>query len=255
VKLNFSKGLTVMLIPGLISCAAINVVNTEPVKNSSTDNPEQINIVRLKNEGVIPRNAETVYVADVGNGKKGASFSIQIQFPDNNSQFNAKANTSGNLAKTAADIQTFEVYLIKHSVTLSSDPYPLFGDPLSDLASTKFTLTNTGAVGIAMIFTNVGDSNGNAYYAAVRAKDSGGIDLIKVNDGRTTAGQLWTGSTTNGQIAVSTGAGIIVNSSLVATPTTALVVAPNLLDAAGATVQALIAPNSGNPVLPNISGS
>jgi hypothetical protein len=235
------SGLTALVVLSLVSCTAAS-----PQSTVAYDKGKNYSVVRTNNN---------TYIADVGNGKKGARFSIEIKVPESSSGFRTAANnSSGNTGKTATDIQTYQVYLIKHSVTLASDPYPLNGDPLVDLVSGPITLTNGGSSILTIAFANVPDSAGNAYYVAVRALDSGGNDLVKVNNGSTTA---WTGTTAaaNARVAVSTGAGIIVSSTSVVNNIASLSVFPNLLDAAGATIQTDIVPNSGSTTVSAVNAA
>jgi hypothetical protein len=195
-----------------------------------------------KSNVVIQPDKNTI-ILDAGNGKKGAGFSLVINFPESSPGFKTAANSNGSIAKSFADIQSYQVYLVQNS---SLNGYPPGGDPLgnSDLVSGPFTVTNGGSPLINLYFSNVASSGSNAYYVAVRAMDSGGNDLIMVNNGSATA---WTGSTAaaNGQVAVSAGAGITVNSALVVSTTTPLSVVPRLLNATGASLQAQIVPSPG----------
>jgi hypothetical protein len=238
------KGLAALAVLCLVSCT------TGPLPAGNADNTQ---VIMLKaSEGT----DQKVYIADVGHGQKGASFSIEIQLPVSNSGFKTAAGSNGKAAKTAADIQNYIIYLVKNSDTNS---YPLNGDPLgsADLVpNSTFTITNSGAATRTVTFTNVPDSNGNGYYVAVRARDVVGNDLIKPNNGSTTLSWTGTTATANGQVAVSTGKGVVVTPSLAVTNNTnTLSVVPNLADAIGATLQADVFPvNGSGAAIPALKG-
>ena len=243
--------LTLLSVSLLLLSACSNNVAT--VNKDSLSSQEQVNIVQLKKSGVISKDAKEVFIADIGN-KEGASFSVNI---DSSSGFNTKASTDGTVAKTSADIKSLNVYLIKHSDLDAT--YPNNGDPLNEVVAGPFALNRTGAGPYTVTFTNVGASPaGTKYYVAVRAYDAiGGIgnELIKANNGRTGAGNLWTGTTAaTNKISVST-TGVAVGSDLKVTPTTALPIAINLLDAAGASIEASVTPTSGDNNLPAVTAN
>jgi uncharacterized protein (DUF2147 family) len=235
---KIKSGLAALVVMSLVSCTS---PQNPPVSLSSDK--------RIVNNNGISNN----YIIDVGKGQKGASFSIEIKFSESSPAFKTAANANGTPAKTTADIQSYVVYLVKNDNTAS---YPLNGDPLgaADLVAGPFTITNSGAASRTVTFANVNTSGSNAYYAAVRAKDSGNNDLIKINNGSPTP---WTGATAaaNGQVAVSTGAGIIVDASLVVNTPTPLSVVPKLLDAVGAIIQTDVAPSSGSTFIPSVGFS
>jgi hypothetical protein len=231
-------GLAALVVLSLVSCTAVS-----PQSSLSYEKGKNYSVVRTSGN---------TYIADVGNGKKGAGFSIEIKVPESGSGFRTTANnTNGVPAKTANDIQTFMVYLIQNSSTTG---YPPGGDPLgtSDMVSGPYILAPGGTT-TTVSFANVLNSNGKAYYVAIRALDNNNTELIKANNGSTTA---WTGKTAalNGHVAVSTGAGITVT-SLVVSSNTALLVTPNLLDSVGATIQTNINPNSGSSSFPLVDGA
>lgn len=234
----------------LVLLSGCSANNLSTVSNDNLNSP--VNVVQLKKDGIIARNAKEVFIADVGT-KNGASFSINIDFSSSN--FKTKASTSGSVAKTASDIQSLRVYLIKNA----GATYPLAGDPLgaTDLVAGPFTLNRNGAGPYTVTFTNVGASaTGTKYFAAVRAYDAisgGGSELIKPNNG---SGTAWTGTTAAAnRVAVSTGSGVGVSAALAVDTFTALPVAINLIDAVGATIEATVTPASGSNTLPAVSAN
>lgn len=241
------KLLSLSLMLVLSACSA----NAPTVIKENVLSP-QVKVNQLKNDGIIAKDAKEVFIADVGN-KNGASFSVNIDLSD--SSFKTKASVSGTPAKIGTDIKSLKVYLIKNS----GATYPLAGDPLgaTDLVAGPFNLDRTGAGPYTVTFTNVGISPaGTTYFAAVRAFDTiggTGAELIKANNASATA---WTGTTAaTNKVAVSTGAGVGVNASLVVSTTTALPVTLNLLDAVGATIESTVTPNSGSNTLPAVTAS
>jgi hypothetical protein len=245
---NCLASLTVM---SLVSCSWPQ----SPPGESLETNPDSNEVIRLKNSGLIPQEARRVFIADVGKGKKGASFSVKIKFPESPPAFRTTANSNGSFAKTFADVQTYIVYLVQNA-SLSS--YPPGGDPLgADFVSGPFTVTNAGGQLVTILITNVDSSltstSSNAYYVAVLAKDNQNNDLIKPNNGSSTA---WTGTTAaTPAVAVSTGAGVTVDASLQLSSVAGLSVTPNLLDISGATLRTDLIPNSGNALIPTISAA
>jgi hypothetical protein len=212
----------------------------------STNNPTIVNetdasvdIAKLKQSGVIDKNAKEVFIADIG-VKGGASFSVDIDLKEG--QFQTKSS-NGSVAKTSADIQSLAVYLVRNLAST----YPLNGDPIgNDRVAGPFILNRNGSGPYSVTFTNVGTSSGSYYFSAVRAfsgTSGTGTELIKANNGNATA---WTGTTAlTNRLAVSS-SGVSVNSSLAVSTTTSLPVTINLEDAIGAIIDANIAPNSGS---------
>jgi hypothetical protein len=185
---------------------------------------------------------------DLGKGMKGSSFSVNIKFNRNN--FSVKDNTNGTLPKTAADVNKYLVYLVKNTSTTG---YPTTGsDPLgsTDYVAGPFEVLNSGAASKLFTFNNVASAGSSAYYAAVRAQDSAGDDIIKANTN-------WGSSTTavTNRLAVSSGEGIVVDSDLQVSSTTALSVSPQLEDGTGAGIETVITPNKGSAILPSTTGS
>jgi hypothetical protein len=223
-----TDGFALLTVASLLSCT---FPQSPPARPS-------YNLIGQNNEGIPATNPGT-YIVDVGKGKKGAAFSVEIKLPAGDAGFRTAANSSGS-ANAIADIQTYEVWLLKNDNTSS---YPLNGDPLGDRVSPSFLLSPGISNGTIVAFINVPSSGTGAYYAAVKLKDSSNSDLIKPNNGSSTA---WTGTTAaTPAVAVSSGAGIRVFESLAVSSTFSLPVVPNLLDAVGAVLQADIAPNPG----------
>lgn len=236
--MNFSKGFNSVLFLSILITSCSTQLPEKVVLNSNID-MSKANI----------SNKNSVFVADIGKGKKGASFSVNVVF-DNNFTTKATTTASGQPAKAVSDISKYKVYLLLNSDTVS---YPTTGDPLKPLSSSgdmvagPFDITKSGA-SQSVKFDNVPISSGKAYYVAVRALDSTlptPNDILKRNTN-------W-GSTTQteaqGRVAVSTGAGIVVDSSFVVSSTTNLVVEPQLEDATGATIGADITPSPGTTTI------
>ena len=225
IKINTIKKvcLSFLLAVSFISCS--NQISIENINNS-----QKINIFKISNDNFGEIN-----------------FKINLNSPifekkDSVNNFSIKNNTNGGaLAKTNTDVTNFLVYLIKNASTTG---YPAGGDPLNttDLVSGPFTVANTSDTSIK--FTGVKPLDSGAYYVAVRAVDNVPNDLIKVNNGSGTAwGTTTAGAPYNGKVAVSSGAGITVNSSTYAVNTiNSLNVPVNLIDGIGAgiTVQTTI---------------
>jgi sugar lactone lactonase YvrE len=217
---RISKYTMLLLASVLCSCTALNFPG---------------NTVSLNNK--VPAEQE----------KSGASITVRIDFAK--SPFAAKANLINiDPLKTPADIDKYYIYLVKN---LNTSAYPLNGDPLgaADLVSGPLVITNDGQPVRDIVINDVPVLPTGAYYVAVKAQDAGAADLIKVNDGRTIAGQLWTGTTTasphNGRVSVSSGQGITVDSSYIVSPTASLSVTPHL-DSVGAIIGANISAEGGD---------
>jgi hypothetical protein len=181
-------------------------------------------------------------IFNIGKDKTGSNFSVNINF--RNSNFSTKANDNGIPPKTFNDVTKYQVYLIKNSVTSA---YPSNGDPLStpDLVAGPLEVTNAGAASKHITFANVQSSGASAYYAAVRAQDGNGNDLLKENNN-------WgpvTSSISN-RLAISSGAGVIVNEYLQLSQAEPLAISAFLEDGQGAGIETVIAPNNGSGVLP-----
>ncbi|MFN8576529.1 MAG: hypothetical protein U0354_06705 [Candidatus Sericytochromatia bacterium] len=229
---NSIKYLGLFLLTFGFSCSTNNPI----VLNDSNSS---VNINKLKESGIIDKNAKEAFIADIG-VKGGASFSVDIDLKEG--KFQTKSS-NGSVAKTSADIQSLAVYLVRNSAST----YPLNGDPIgTDRVAGPFILNRNGAGPYTVTFTNVGSSSGSYYFSAVRAfsgTSGTGTELIKINNGNATA---WTGTTAStNRVAVSS-SGVSVNSSLVVSTTTSLPVTINLEDAIGAIIDANVAPNSGS---------
>ncbi|RYX99616.1 LamG domain-containing protein, partial [bacterium] len=153
--------------------------------------------------------------------QKGASISLDLSSLEKS--FKTKATVNGSGAKTAADIKSYQVYLL----STNTSTFPSNVNPLAYVVGSAYTI-NKGSTNI-ITFNNVqGSTNsfgtGNYYYIAIRAYselNAGGIELIKSNNN-------WT---TNKQTAVSSGNGVQVrNSDLALSFTTPLTLSTNLLD-------------------------
>lgn len=193
----------------------------------------------------LPKNS---YIFDIGKGQKGATLSFSLK---PKAGFDTKANVNGTPSKSSANVDRYLVYLIKPAVAFASGgAYPDGGDPLNELVTGggPFTISNGGATSATVTFINVPPSNPDFYYIAVRAIDTGSVDLIKPNDGR---GSAW-GTTTQGitnRLAVST-SGVSVNASYQVSTTTNFAVNPNLQDGIGAGIETVVVSNPGAELSP-----
>ena len=143
--------ISLVLMLNLISCSANTNVNTN---QDSLIQPQSINKnVSISNDGV--------YKVNVGKGK--ATFSSKIKFSDFKTK-SISSNVSGSPAKTASDIVSYQVYLIKNA---ASSGYPTNGDPLGDIVFGPVTVINNGATTKQINFLNVGTSGTDFYYIAV----------------------------------------------------------------------------------------
>ncbi|MFN8576530.1 MAG: hypothetical protein U0354_06710 [Candidatus Sericytochromatia bacterium] len=230
----------------LLSFALINMSLMTSCNNFNniTDNTK---IVYLNKDNDIDSNNKESPCFKVSE-KKGSSLSFTINKP--NLSFNTKATTNGVAAKTASDVLSYQVYLIKNS---SGTSYPLNGDPLgTDKVAGPYIFNTNNADSNTVTFTHVSPSANNYYYIAVRAYsgiNATGTELIKANNGSSTA---WTETTAlTNQVAVSTGVGVNVGIGDIVNPLTPLTVTPNLIDAISSTVDAKIVTNLGDPTTIN----
>lgn len=168
---------------------------------------------------------------------KGASIPFKISL----NKFSIKDNANG-IPTSFEAVDHYLIYLIKNDSTTS---YPLNGDPIgTDRVSGPFVLNAKGSSSRNFILNNVLPLSTGAYYIAIRVQDSNNQDLIKDNNGSVTA---WTGSTSSVKgVAVSSGAGIQINSELVVSSTTPLSLTANLKDGQGAKIESNINPAHGS---------
>jgi hypothetical protein len=223
--------LSMLLILSLLSCST-NV----PIAKNNDSETKIVNLSHSNNINI-----------DVGQDNKGASLSVNVLF----NKFSTKANINGTPAKTPADIQSYEVYLIKNSAST----YPSNGDPIGDKVAGPFIISNNGSSSRTITFTKIGDTLGKYCYVAVRAFDgvnAMGNSLIKSNPN-------WTGTTAsityNKQVAVSNGSGVSVSSDLVITPSSSLTITPDLLDGIPATLDTSISVNNGSLPASSFNGT
>lgn len=243
----------------LFACSITNTPNmtsiTGNVDLSKSDIAKKLDVLKLKEKGIIDNNSNKVFIADVGNGKKGASFSIKIGSSENT--FSTKVNSNGQPQKTMADVDHYIVYLVSNVAT----PYPTTGDPLgADKVAGPFTISKTG-LSQTVTFSNVPDSLGKYYYIAVRCQQvaPGNEDIVKrnLNWGATT--QLLANG--NGRVAVSNlggdsnQGGVKVDVNLVVSSTISLDVKPDLENATAATLRADVTPQNGTGTIGAISAS
>ncbi|MFN8576526.1 MAG: hypothetical protein U0354_06690 [Candidatus Sericytochromatia bacterium] len=214
--------LSILLVLGLISCST----NT-PIAENKLSNTKITNLSKSDNINI-----------DIGQANNGASLSVTVLF----NKFSTKANINGTPAKTPADIQSYEVYLIKNSAST----YPTNGDPIGDKVAGPFIISNNGSSSKTINFTKIGDTLGKYCYVAVRAFDGAnatGNSIIKPNPN-------WTGTTANitynKQVSVSNGSGITVSSDLVVSSSTSLTITPDLLDGIPAKLDTSINVNNGS---------
>ena len=131
-----------------------------------------------------------VQVADIGQGKIGASFSAKVNFIEG---FSVKANTNGAIAKTNANIASVDAYLIELTAAPAAG-----SDPLASKVAGPINLAKTGT-GFTVLFKNVpANAAGKSYYIGLVAKDSGSIVISK------NPATDWSGASANKGLAVST---------------------------------------------------
>ena len=143
----------------------------------------------LKQQGIIENNAEDVLITDLGHGKKGGNFSINVNFNNSKNSFNAKNSVDGTPARSNLDVDRYVVFLFEGASGgyVGTDPYATIMSPLLPVVNTGYLTTKT------ITFTNVPpNTSGQAYYAAVIAQKeipvSNFINIVKPNPS-------WTGAT------------------------------------------------------------
>ncbi|PIQ25826.1 hypothetical protein COW36_22050 [bacterium (Candidatus Blackallbacteria) CG17_big_fil_post_rev_8_21_14_2_50_48_46] len=174
-------------------------------------------------------------IIDVGRGqiKTPASFKLTIKAADGG--FAVKASSSGTRNSVAADISSFDVYLID-SVAAPSGAITAAHGPFNVTASLV-----TGQQTIT--FNNVTTSTNN-YYVAIKAKDSGGGNITNLGSGITIGGANVYVSTTGGGGAGEVGVGAAPTYTV--SSTTQLGVGLTLLDALGATIDSKVTVTDGS---------
>ncbi|MFN4152821.1 MAG: hypothetical protein ACK4IX_17895, partial [Candidatus Sericytochromatia bacterium] len=178
----------------------------------------------------ISKENETIHSFNVSK-EKGTTLYAKLSL---NNLFSTKTISNGVKEKKFSDIKSLKVYLIKST----SSVFPLNGDPLN--ASNIVYQTNintTNPDDLIIKFNNVSGStttfgSGNYYHVAIRAFDdnnANGNELIKNNNGSSTA---WTGTTAStNRTAVSSKTGIQIRTSdLALSSTNYFNVALNLID-------------------------
>jgi hypothetical protein len=201
-----------------------------------TNNAAVITGTTLKDSGTAGK------IINIGKAQGGASISFKINLTDKNNF--AVKSSSGNGAKTTSDIDHFVIYLVTDT---NAGGFNAVGDPAGNTVGDAAGY-NVDPDVRQVTLHNVPGSGSNYYYVAVRAVDGSGNDLIKPN-------ASWTNTTAityGGRVAVSSGAGVKVDSNyqITAGPTTDLPVTINLDDAAGATITSTMTVNNGSTTLP-----
>jgi sugar lactone lactonase YvrE len=211
------------ILASLLSSCSFNTIYVE----SSESNPIELKADFSGN-----------YTIPVSN-RNGANIYFKIE-PEK-SNLSIKSNQDGIFAKSNTDVDHYLVYLIKNANTSN---YPSGGDPLADKVVGPFSISASGVSTKTVKFTNVPDSFGEAYYVAIRVKDSADNDLLKDNNDLLTP---W-GSITQGitpKVAVSSGQGVTVNSIFEINNTTSLSAFLRLMSAVGAKIEGQILNNNG----------
>lgn len=201
------------------------VIMTMAVLAGCSSNPVNVEIVKLKEQGLISENSK-VYVAQVSE-KPGATFSVNI---DSNS-FKTKS-TNGTPAKTVTDIVRYKVYLLKKT---TAGAYTSTDDPFANkVNATAFSINKTGTTQ-TITFAGVPSTTApENYHVAVFAEDSTNANIVKPNNG----GTAWAGTSAGLNMAVDSTTGVTVSAALVPSPTTNIPVNLNLLDGIGAGISA-----------------
>lgn len=221
------------------SCSTANNLTQKPVTQVE-QKPEMTQIEKLKQSGIVPRDAQKVTLAEVSD-KEGAAFSVNVNFNDGN--FKTKANVAGSAEKKASNIQSLTFYLVKGLTTgyVGTDPIG------TEKVAGPFTVDRSGTGPYTLTFSNVpANATNESYYVAVRAFSAvsgGGTELVKVNNGGST---VWTGATLTAGSRVGVSAtGVNVSTTLGVSTTTAIPVSINLLDAVGAVLESSVTPTAG----------
>lgn len=191
-------------------------------------------------------DSQSIYIVDVGKGKAGGKFSTEIKFVE---KFKTKANYSGNVDQTSANISKVDAYLIE----LPSAPASA-SDPISGTFASVKNIAKTSSGTFSITFINVPDNtSGNRYYVGVVAKDFMGRIISK------NPTPDWTGTSKDMGLAITSGGGdtlnpgsISINSSLQVSSTNPLTVNISLLDVAGAGIETNATVTNGSTVLPAI---
>jgi hypothetical protein len=170
---------------------------------------------------------EEIIVADVGKGKKTpASLSMKIVYQQGDkADFKTLASSNGTAPKTAANVQTLQVWLLDTAAAIPS------GNLTANSVAGPFSVTFSGTPQ-TLFLDNVPPST-NQYFVAVAARDNTPTNITKA-----------TGATISGQnVAVSNGGGsgsgsVVVNGSYQVSSPNPLTIALQLLDGVGATIEA-----------------
>lgn len=229
----FKKFLTLSLFTMTLSISACS--------NQPTVNQPEVNKMQAA-------KANQIYVADIGQGKTGASFSTKINFKEG---FNVKANTNGAIAKISTDIAKVDAYLLELTAAPATG-----SDPLASVVTggSVMNIAKTGA-SFTILFKNVPVSTaGKKYFVGLVAKDSAN-NVISKNPATD-----WTGASANKGLAITNGGGdvtpagsVSVSSTYVVSSATDLTVGLSLLDAVGAQIQSAATVTNGSATLPAIA--
>lgn len=175
---------TFLILLLLSSCSLVNNFPTANISGySNLDIPKlrpvlEGELKNLKQLGIIENNAEDVLITDLGHGKKGGSFSINVNFNNSKDSFNTKNSVSGSPGRTNLDVDRYSVFLFEGASGgyVGTDPYATIVSSLLPVANPTHLITKTIA------FSNVPPNNsGQAYYVAVIAeKHLGGSSYINI---------------------------------------------------------------------------
>ena len=140
----------------LLSCGIQNSLNSN-------------NITPINYEDNLKNNVNHIF--EVPNSKKGSNIVVEIN--TKNMGFSTKA-TSNGIIKTAQDIKSYEIYLIKNSYANSSD---LVSNPIANDVNNQIiqqgTFNTDARISEKINFSNVPPpGSGKYYYVGVRAFDN-----------------------------------------------------------------------------------
>lgn len=215
--------LMILSLMTLCACGAPTPVEPQPVLLREALAQGKVQMVRQM-EAALARGEEIV-VADAGQGKKTpASLSLKIDYSGGHDKsFSTKASVNGSAPKVAADVQSFQVWLIDTASAIPTGALTAVAGP--------FTITYTGSP--QTLFLDNVPPSANQYFVAVAARDNTNANISKAG-----------GTTIGGQnVAVSSGGGsgsgsVVVNAAYQVSSPNPLTVAVQLKDGIGATIEA-----------------
>jgi len=210
----------------------IDLAQSQIVTNNviTTSNPTDI-------KQVTQAVTKTIFLGDVGQGKKGGNISVVLGF---DSSFKTQATADGTAPKTSSDITHARL-------TLTTDS----SNPTTGAVFTSSVLTYSGS---SKTYTFANVPTGGPYFVAVELFDNvsaaSSANLIEPSDASTV-----TVGTKFFTVSSSPTASVTVDSTNKVSTTSALTIFPKLKAGVGATIDATVQPADGNSTNGSISAS